>query len=330
MDFTVYDKRGGLEGYAVIRSCEKKNARNGSVFLDIVLSDKTGEVFAKLWDYKEDVQPLPVINSLVKVRGVMQQFNNADQFIIQNIRPVSDSDNVDIRDYVKSADYTGEEMYNEIFEIVSAFSDDELRTLILAILEEQKEKLLYFPAAFKLHHAINGGLLYHTLSIIKLAESVCDIYPYVDRELLVSGAVIHDICKTSEYNVNSMGIAEGYTEKGELVGHLIMGAMYISKKAEELKISEKTAMLLEHMVISHHGIPEYGSPIRPAFIEAELLSQLDLLDAQMYQMAESLSSLDEGKFTNKIWALDNRKLYSHGRKPIMPFVELDIKGDEEK
>ncbi|HZK21538.1 MAG TPA: HD domain-containing protein [Oscillospiraceae bacterium] len=330
MDFTVYDKQGGLEGFAIVRSCEKKKARNGSVFLDIILSDKTGEVYAKLWDYKENILPLPEVNSLVKVRGIMQQFNNADQFIIQQIRPVLESDNIDVRDYVKTADYTGEEMYNELFNTVSAFNDDELRVLILAILEEQKEKLLYFPAAFKLHHAINGGLLYHTISIVKLAQAVCDIYPYVDRELLISGAIIHDICKTSEFNVSSMGIAEGYTEKGELVGHLIMGAMYIDKKAQELGISEKTSMLLEHMIISHHGIPEYGSPIRPAFIEAELLSQLDLMDAQMYQMAESLSSVEEGKFTNKIWALDNRKLYSHGRKPIMPFAELDIKGDEEK
>lgn len=330
MDFTAYDKRGGLEGYAIVRSCEKKNARNGSVFLDIILSDKTGEVFAKLWDYKEGVQPLPEVNSLVKVRGTMQQFNNADQFIIQKIRPISESDNIDIRDYVKSADYTGEEMYNELVNTVNAFNDEELKKLVSAILDEKKEELLYFPAAFKLHHAINGGLLYHTLSIVKLAEAICDIYPYVDRELLISGAVIHDICKTSEFNVNSMGIAEGYTEKGELIGHLIMGAMYISKKAEELKIGEKTAMLLEHMIISHHGIPEYGSPIRPAFIEAELLSQLDLLDAQMYQMAEALSSVEEGRFTNKVWALDNRKLYGHGRKPILPFAKLDIKGDEDK
>lgn len=329
MDFKPCDKQGTLEGYAVVRSCDKKNAKNGSVFLDIVLSDKSGEIYAKLWDYKEGVQPMPEVNTLAKVRGVIQQFNNADQFIIQRIRPISESDNVDVRDYVKSSDYSGEDMYAEIKKIVGAFKDEELKRLVLSIIEENREKLLYFPAAFKLHHAINGGLLYHTLSVVRLAEAVCKIYPYIDRELLLAGAITHDICKLSEFNVNSTGLADGYTEKGELVGHLVMGAVLISEKAKELGIKEETATLLQHMIISHHGIPEYGAAVRPAFIEADLLTQLDMLDAQMYEMAEALSGVEPGGFTNKLWALDNRKLYNHGRTAVYPYAKLNIKEESE-
>jgi len=330
MDFNGCDKQGTLEGYAVVRSCDKKNAKNGSVFLDLILSDKSGEINAKLWDFKEGVQSMPEINTIVKVRGIIQQFNNAEQFIISRMRPVSETDNVDVRDYVRSADYSGEDMYNEIKQIVLSFEDDELKKLVKAILEENKERLLYFPAAYKLHHAINGGLLYHTLSVVRLAQAVSEIYPYIDKELLLTGAIIHDICKLAEFNVNSTGLADGYTEKGELVGHLVMGAMLIEKKAQELGISENTATLLEHMIISHHGIPEYGSSVRPAFIEAEILSQLDLLDAQMYEMAQAISTVKPGEFTNKLWVLDNRKLFNHGRTEVLPFAQLNITKEEDK
>ena len=324
MDFSSCDKQGGVELFAIVKSCEKKNAKNGTIYLDMVLSDKSGEISAKLWDFKDNVQQLPQINALVKVRGSLQQYNNSEQLIIQRIRPAAASDNVDVRDYVKSASYTGEQMYDMLAGIVNGFKDAELKKLIGAILEENREQLLYYPAAFRLHHAINGGLLCHTLSIVRLAQSVCDIYPYIDRELLLSGAIIHDIEKLSEYSVSSTGLADGYTVRGELVGHLVMGAMLVQKKSEQLGISEQTATLLEHMLISHHGVPEYGAAMRPAFIEAQVLSQLDLLDAQIYEMAEAVGGIDKGEFTGRLWALDNRKFYNHGRtQPQAASAKLD-------
>ncbi len=329
MNFTPCDRQGTLEGYAIVRSCEKKNAKNGTVFLDIVLSDKSGEISAKLWDFKDGTQALPEVNSFVKVRGAIQMYSNAEQFIIQRIRPVVESDGADIKDYVKSSPYDGDDMFAELMRLVSDFKDGELKTLISSILEDEKERLLYFPAAYRLHHAVHSGLLWHTLSVVRLAEAAADIYPYIDRDLLLSGAIIHDIEKLSEFRVNATGLADGYTERGELVGHLVMGAMLVDRKCAALGISSRTATLLEHMLISHHGLPEYGAAVKPAFIEAELLAQLDLIDAQMYEMSEAVAGVESGGFTGRLWALDNRKFFNHGRMPVSPDAELGIRKKEE-
>ena len=197
-----------------------------------------------------------------------------------------------------------------------------MKLIVTEILKDNKLKLLYWPAAFKLHHAIRGGLLYHSLSIVRLAQNVCKVYSFVDRELLLSGAILHDIAKLSEYEVADTGIATGYSTEGNLLGHLAMGAMVIEKYAKKLNISQKTSMLLQHMILSHHGEPEFGAAVRPMFIEAELLSELDLMDARIYAMREALSSTNEDDFSGKIWSMENRKLYNHSRKDLNGEVNL--------
>ena len=190
------------------------------------------------------------------------------------------------------------------------------------ILKDNRMCLLYWPAAFKLHHAIRGGLLYHTLSIVRLAQKVCEIYTFVDKELLISGAILHDIAKLREFDVAETGIATGYSNEGNLLGHLTMGAMVIDRYAEKLGVDKKTAMLLEHMVLSHHGEPEFGAAVRPGFIEAELLSELDLMDSRIFEMREAVENAEVDGFSGKIWAMDNRKLFNHGREDITKETKL--------
>ena len=156
----------------------------------------------------------------------------------------------------------------------------------------------------------------HTLSIVRLAQSVSLIYPFVDSELLIAGAMLHDISKLSEFVVSETGVADGYSVEGNLLGHLTMGAMTIEKYAEKLGISKKTAMLIEHMILSHHGEPEFGAAVRPMFIEAEILSELDLMDSRIYEMKEAVTATDADDFSQRLWALDNRKLYNHARKNL--------------
>ena len=322
MKFTECDSRGSVEGFAVVKSCDKKTSKNGSSYLDIVLADKTSEIYAKMWDYREELVPMPVVNTLVKVRGTLQQYNGNDQFIIQRIRETVSSDGVDISDYIKSADCDGEVMYNEILNIVDGFNDEELKLVVKSMYEENKEKLLTFPAAEKLHHAIRGGLLYHTLSIVRLAQSVCDIYPCIDKDLLLAGSILHDIAKLREYTVNSTSMVDGHTVEGMLLGHLVMGAEDVGKKCDELGIDSNKKTLLQHMLISHHGQLEFGAAVRPSFIEAEVLSQLDMFDANMYEMAEAVSGIDKGNFTGRLWMLDNRRFYNHGRTDVEPQANL--------
>lgn len=311
MNFNDIGNNGLVEGYAVIKQSEVKTAKNGNSYLDLVLADKDGEIFAKLWDYNEYSHGKYENDMFVKVRGTISKYNGNDQFRIERIRPVVESDGVNVADYVKSADYSGEDMLNYLMSLVNGFKDEDLKKIVTYLLDSNKEKILYFPAAFRLHHAIRCGLLMHTSSIVKLCESICKVYPFVNRELLISGAILHDIAKTVEFDVRETGIASGYTVEGNLLGHLVMGAMMVKEAGEKLGIDSEKSMLLQHMILSHHGEPEFGAAVRPLFLEAELLSQLDLMDARVYEIMDAVSNVEKGEFTNRLWALEDRKFYKY-------------------
>ena len=213
-------------------------------------------------------------------------------------------------------------MLGSIMNIISGVKDPQLRELTYALVKDREADILHWPAAFKLHHAMRGGLLYHTLSIVRLATAVCKVYPSVDADLLIAGAMLHDIAKTDEFVVNESGTASGYSLEGNLIGHLAKGAMIIAKAAEKLNTSENVKLLLQHMVLSHHGEPEVGAAVKPMFLEAELLSELDLMDARVYELAEAIGNAPEGEYTNKMWALDNRKFYNHARQEVSTKAKL--------
>lgn len=312
MNFNQIDMKGLVEGYCIIKSVDKKTSSKGDVYLDLTLADATDEINAKLWNYNEAFHGEYAPNKIVKVRGTVSVYNGTNQLRIEKIRYASDSDNVRAEDFVKTAIYGGEEMFATIKEIVDGFENGELCALVSKLLNDNKEKLLYWPAAFKLHHAIRGGLLMHTLSIVRLCQSICEIYPFVNKELLLSGAILHDIAKLTEFEVSETGIASGYTIKGNLIGHLVEGAITVRQAATELGISEETSNLIEHILISHHGDPEFGAAVRPMFIEAEILSELDMLDARIFEMKEAVMGVAENEFTNRLWSMDNRKLFNHG------------------
>ena len=322
MNFTPIDNKGLSEGFCLIKQIEKKTSSKGDDYLDIMLSDSDGEINAKLWRYSPELHGEYSANDIVKVRGIISQYNGSDQLKIERIRKTTSEDNINPADFVRTASYSGEQMFNELTNIAESFTDEELKKIVTAILNDYRLPLLYWPAAFKLHHAIRSGLLLHTLSIVRLAQRVAEIYPFVDKELLISGAILHDIAKISEFNVAETGIATGYSEEGNLIGHLALGAMIIEKYAEKLSITPKTAMLLEHMVLSHHGEPEFGAAVRPMFIEAELLSELDLMDSRIYEMQEALLDTQTEDFSSRIWAMDNRKLYNHARTDLTKKTKL--------
>lgn len=310
------------DGFLMIKSAEKKVTAKGMTYLDLMLCDKESEISAKLWDYKEEVQGMFEPGNIVKIRGTVAPYNGVDQLRIERIRKADPSDDVDPAQFVPSADIGGEEMFDELIKIAEGFKDQEIKAVVLSIYNDYKEKLLYWPAAFRLHHAIRGGLLYHTLSIVRLATAVCKVYPSVDADLLIAGAMLHDIAKTDEFVVNESGTASGYSLEGNLIGHLAKGAMIIEKAAEKLNTSENVKLLLQHMVLSHHGEPEFGAAVKPMFLEAELLSELDLMDARVYELAEAIGNAPEGEYTNKMWALDNRKFYNHARQEVSTKAKL--------
>ena len=163
-------------------------------------------------------------------------------------------------------------------------------------------------AAQRIHHAERSGLLHHTLTMLKCADALLPIYPFLDGDLLRAGVILHDLSKTEELSSDNMGLVSGYTRSGQLVGHLVQGAIAIDRAARRVGASDETRDMLEHMLLSHHELPEYGSPRPPMFPEAETLSLLHRMDARMYEMSHTIACVSAGEFTDKVWSLD-RRLY---------------------
>lgn len=322
MKFAYNAQYNVYEGFCLIKSVEAKTTAKGMPYLDMLLSDAGGEISAKYWDYNPAAAEPFQAGEIVKVRGTISKYNGADQFRVERIRRATENDDYHMEDLVKSAEYDGGAMYEELKNIALDVEDVHMKKLVLYLLEQNREKLLYWPAAFKLHHAIRGGLLYHTLSIVRLAQNVCTIYPHLHKDLLIAGAILHDVAKLDEFEVNDTGVATGYSVEGNLIGHLAKGAILIDRAAKALAVPEEIAVLLEHMVLSHHGAPEFGAAVRPMLIEAEVLSELDLMDARIYEMSEAITGTEIGGFTGRMWALDNRKLFNHGMMPCEPKAKI--------
>ena len=176
-------------------------------------------------------------------------------------------------------------------------------------MKENKEKLMYYPAAQKNHHAEYGGLLYHMKRMLMNGERMCQVYRNLNPDWVKAGVIVHDIEKINEIQSDEMGVSPGYSFEGNMLGHIVQGIKLIEKMAEEIGMSHEKTVMLEHMILSHHYEPEYGSPKRPMFPEAEILHYLDMIDARMFDMEDALVGVEPGEFSERIWILDNRRLY---------------------
>ena len=323
MKLKVIDANGTLQGFVLVKSCEKKITKNGSSYLDLSISDGETDVVAKIWDFRGADEEKPAVNTVILVRGTLGNYNGQPQFKIDRWRATNANDAVRVSDFVPSSAFEGADMFAELAALAESFKDEQLKTLTKAVLGAYRARIVDLPAAYTLHHAVRGGLMMHTLSICKLAESVCALYPSVDRDLLLCGAILHDVAKSEEFNLAPTGLVSSYSVPGTLVGHLVGGAMLVNAVGREAGVGEETLMLVEHMLISHHGVPEYGAAVRPMFLEALILSALDTLDANVYEVENVIRGVEPGGFSQKVWALDDRKLFNHGRKPVTTDVRFD-------
>lgn len=296
-----------MASYAMIKELREKTDKNGNGYLDMIVigSDKK-EYPAKLWRFENN--GMFAANDVVEIEYKADDYKGKTQLNIQTIKKAPDEM---ISQFIPTAQHDGKAVFTKLYSKVQSFRDSDLKAIVSDIMMSNKEALEVYPAAFKLHHAMVGGLMLHTASIVEMAEKICDIYPAINRELLISGAILHDVAKTFEMHVGKSGLCDSYTVGGELVGHLVKGAIYVEKTAEKLGINNEKVLLLQHMVISHHGLPEYGACKMPMFLEAEVLATLDTLDATIFEMTEAISKVEKGEFTDRQWALDNRKLYNH-------------------
>lgn len=298
--------------YFIVKTIAVKVGSNKKAYLDLLLADCSGDISAKKWDIADEELPgLEKIKEghVIKVRAVVTEWNGMKQLRVSRIRQTSAEDNIDLKDYIKAAPEDAADMYDYIYVRAAAFKDKDLKNICVTQLERNKEKLMYYPAAQKNHHAEMAGLLYHVKRMLMMAERACEVYTNLNRELVMAGVILHDMEKINEIESNEFGISTGYSFEGKMLGHLVQGVRAIDKLADELDIPREKAVMLEHMMLTHHYEPEFGSPKKPLFPEAEMLHYLDMVDAKMFDMQEALEKTEPGEFSDRVWTLDNRTLY---------------------
>jgi len=294
-----------FEGFLLVRSAEKRKDSKGSDYVDMNLTDRTGEINCKIWNWDPAVS-VPEIGSPIKVRGLVQEYNGRLQLRIEKWRMAADDDPVDMNALVPCAPRKAEDMLDEINRTVDAFASDDLKKLVREMLSMAGEKLRWFPAAQRMHHAERSGLLHHTTDMLRAAHALTEIYSWLNRDLLFAGVIIHDLGKIEEMKSDQAGNVTDYTRDGQLLGHLVRGITNLNRAAEKTGVKGEVLVLLEHMLLSHHGESEYGSPKPPMFPEAEALHWIDILDARMNTMKTAVDKTPPGSFSEKIYSLERR------------------------
>ena len=285
-------------------------------YLDLLLGDKTGEITGKKWDITDDeIQKLSTVaeGSLVKIKAQVTEWNGMKQFRVLKIREAVDQDGLDTSDYVKAAPEDPREMYDFIMGKAQALGDEDLKKLCVSVLQDNEEKLMYYPAAQKNHHAEFAGLLWHMKRMLMNGEGICKVYTILDPDLVSAGVILHDIEKIREIESNEMGISNGYSMEGMMLGHIVQGVRELDARMKAMGFSDEKRVMIEHMILSHHYEPEFGSPRKPMFPEAEILHYLDIIDARMFDMEDALEGTKPGEFSDRVWTLDNRKLYKKSK-----------------
>lgn len=289
-----------VESIFLVSEKEIRQKKGGSgEYLYMILKDKTGQITAFMWDNFEKIQKSIEPGVLIKAKGNVQVYNNKMQIVLQNIEIFSDK--AEINDFLPSTKEDINLLYKKILETIRSLNSKELRTLLEVIYtnEEYKQLIVQVPAAKSYHHSCIGGLLEHTSSLVELTELILKHYKNLDRDLLISGVLLHDIGKIYEFN--SQGFFD-YTKQGKMIGHIVMGVQIVEKETNKIKdFPKELKENIIHLIISHHGELEFGSPKRPKTKEALALHFLDLIDSHLKGFDEVLATNElDSVFSNQL------------------------------
>lgn len=301
-----------VEGFYVLKDAFLKTTAAGKPFLSGVLADRSGTIDLKVWDYSGPIGASPAdTGRIVKIRGQVSEFKGAPQLTAGRIRMADGNDQYDVSALVPVAPIDPDERLQEIRRLIDSMEDADYQSVARTMLERHLEAFRSIPAAKSVHHSFLSGLLMHTSNMLRLADYLSGLYAgIIDRSLLLTGTLLHDFAKEREFTFSGLGMVTDYSLSGQLIGHLVMGAQEVQQCAESLGLPQEKSLLLQHMILSHHGEPDFGAAVRPMCAEAELLSLIDLVDSRMEIYAEALQELPEGTFSGRIFALD-KKIYRH-------------------
>ncbi|GGA73397.1 3'-5' exoribonuclease YhaM [Ornithinibacillus halotolerans] len=302
-DYQIGDS---FEGFVLIKESVKGTTTNGKPFLTLMLRDATGEIEAKLWDVTKEDETLFCQEQIIRITGEVNQFRGKAQMRINSIRLAHEMDGVQLSDFIEKAPVEQDELIATLTETIFEMTNPTIQRIVRAIVKKYQEPLLIYPAASRNHHEYVSGLLHHIVSMLKIARELCELYPQVNKDLLYAGIILHDIGKMKEL---SGVISTSYTLEGKLLGHIPIMIEEIGHVAKELNVDGEEVLILQHLVLSHHGKAEWGSPTPPLVREAELLHLIDLIDAKMNMLNRALDKVKPGEFTERLFPLDNRTFY---------------------
>ena len=299
-----------IEGFYLLKSAFPKVTVSGKPFLTAVLADESGTIEAKVWDYSGPIGERDA-GKVIKVRGSVSDYRGALQITVDKLRLAAEDDHVDVSRLVRVAPIDRAGAYADITRLVSTLEDADYRAVCEEMLRRHEDAFRTIPAAKSVHHSFLSGLLMHTYNMLRLADFLAAQYAdSVDRSLLLAGTLLHDFGKEREFTFSELGLVTDYSTKGQLLGHLVMGAQETAEVAEMLGIPEEKSVLLQHLLLSHHGEPEFGAAVRPLCAEAELLSLIDAVDSRMEIYRETYDTMEPDTFSPRIFALE-KKVFRH-------------------
>ena len=293
-----------IEGQFLVGSVSKGVNTIGGSYFSLELRDASGTIVSKKWDATLEDEQIFITGNVINVIGETNKYKDQLQLKVLSAELVP-LDEIDVTRFIKAPPVAKEELIKRFNAYIDSIKNEDCLKIIRYMLDKFGEKVFSYPAAVSIHHEYSSGLLMHSVSMADLATYLCPIYD-VDHDLLVTGCLLHDLGKIIELEGP---IVYKYSTEGKLLGHITIMCSEIRTAAKELNIMSEIPLLLEHMILSHHGQPEFGSAVMPLTKEALLLSLIDNLDSKMVVINKALADVQPGGFTNKIFPLDNRSFY---------------------
>ncbi|HBD06432.1 MAG TPA: 3'-5' exonuclease [Firmicutes bacterium] len=296
---------GQFKTNLLVKNCVGGVANNSKPYLNIVFQDATGIMDGKKWEVLPEDEKILTPGLVVEVDGTVLSYRGNMQIKVNSVKSI-DQKSINMTDFVHTCPIEHEALLNELDSDLNLIEDKDIKAITEHIIKNNYEKYTTHPAAVSVHHAFYGGILFHSLSMCRQALKISEQYPFLNRDYLIAGCLLHDIGKTVELNGN---IATSFTDEGKLLGHINIGAMIVDEAANELNITGEAPLILKHIILSHHGLPEYGSAVLPKTAEAFVIHALDELDSKLNILETALNEVEKGKYTSKIIYLDNRQFY---------------------
>lgn len=301
------DRECRIDLAIVVNMTEGKSSK-GSKYLSLTLQDSTGTVEAKKWEVSSSDEAILAVKKVVRVEGYPLIYNGSQlQFKITDVEPVMSYNEEEL---ILKSPVDRKVLIERFMSYLECIQDEEIKAIVSEVVLNKYDRLLLHPAAKTNHHEYAGGLLHHEVSMLALAEQIANLYPSINRDLLYGGIILHDLGKIIEL---SGPIAPEYTLKGKLLGHISIIQTDILQAAEKHNIEGEVVTLLQHMVLSHHGKLEYGSPVLPLLLEAEVMYQIDNMDSKIVMINKALKDVEVGGTSARIMGLDARSFYKHSK-----------------